>query len=155
METPTSNQPPRVDQGRRLLGPRRSALALWLRLEAKPERALGPGATVGVLGTGVPRLACLWPTMWLYERAHTAKASRGGRHKTSSGAASPGWLMRGGEFKARQTSRGSSDVIRDDRDQAGTSMHNVLVSSLVLRRQARARSSKASGKGFHFGATRP
>ena len=50
----------------------RSALALWLRLEAKYERALGPGATVGVLGTGVPRLACLRPTAWLCERARTA-----------------------------------------------------------------------------------
>ena len=43
-------------------GPRCSALDLWLRREAKPERALGPRATVGVLGTGVPRLACLRPT---------------------------------------------------------------------------------------------
>ena len=98
-------------------GPRRSALDLWLRLEAKPERALGPGATVGVLGTRVPRLACLRPTASLCEWARMAhlhqqayktltrgQASRGGRHKTSSGAPSPGWLARGGEFKARQTS---------------------------------------------------
>ncbi len=34
-------------------GPRRSALDPWLRLEAKPERTLGPGATVGIWGTGV------------------------------------------------------------------------------------------------------
>ena len=54
-----------LDQGRRLLGTRRSALDLWLRLEAKPERALGPGATVSVLGMGVPRLACLRPMAWL------------------------------------------------------------------------------------------
>ena len=112
-------------------GPWRSALALWLRLEAKPESALGPGATVGVLGTGVPRLACLRPTAWLHQRPCTAhlhqrtlktlargQASRGGRHRTSSGAASPGWLARGGEIKARQTSRGSSDVSHDERDQA-------------------------------------
>ncbi|EMS49636.1 hypothetical protein TRIUR3_16324 [Triticum urartu] len=46
-------------------GPRRSALDLWLRLEAKPQRALGPRATIDVLGTGVPRLACLRPTAWL------------------------------------------------------------------------------------------
>ena len=46
-------------------GPRPSVLDLWLRLEAKPERALGPGATVGVLGTGVPRLACLRPAAWM------------------------------------------------------------------------------------------
>ena len=84
-------------------GPRRSALASWLRLEAKSERALGPGATVGVLGLGVPRLACLRPTAWLHQRPCTThlhqqtlktlargQASRGGRHKTSSGATSPG-----------------------------------------------------------------
>ena len=113
-------------------GPRHSALALWLRLEAKPERALGPGATFGVLGTGVPRLACLRPTAWLQQRPCTAhlhqqtlktlargQASRGGRHKTSSGAASPGWLARGGEIKASQTSRGSDDVSHDDQGQAG------------------------------------
>ena len=109
-------------------GPWRSALALWLRLEAKSERALCPGATVGVLGMGVPRLACLRPTTWLCEPARMAhlhqqafntlargQASRGGRHKTSSGAASPGWLTRGGEIKARGTSRGFCHASRDDR----------------------------------------
>ena len=39
--------------------------------------------------------------------------------------------------------------------QAGTDARNVLVSSSVLRRQAQARSTEASGKGFHIGATRP
>ena len=124
--------------------------------------------SVGVLGTGVPRLACLRPTAWLCERARTAhlhqralktlargQASRGGRCKTSSGAASPGWFARGGEIKARQTSRGSCDMSHDDRDQAGASARNVLVSSLVQRGQAHAWSTKASGKGYHFSATRP
>ena len=46
-------------------GPRCSKLDPWHRREAKPERTLGPGATIGVLGTGVPRLACLRPTAWL------------------------------------------------------------------------------------------
>ena len=50
-------------------GPLCSVLDPWLRREAKPERTLGPGATVGVLGTGVPRLACLRPTAWLSQRA--------------------------------------------------------------------------------------
>ena len=108
------------------------------------------------------------PTMWLHQRPCTAhlhqqtlktlargQASRGGRHKTSSGAASPGWLARGGEIKARQTSRGSNDVSHDDQGQAGASAHSVLVSSLVLRRQAQARSTEASSKGFHISATRP
>ena len=45
-------------------GPWCSELDPWLRREAKPKRTLGPGATVGVLGTGVPRLACLWPIAW-------------------------------------------------------------------------------------------
>ena len=83
------------------------------------------------------------------------QASRGGRRKTSSGAASLGWLTRGGEIKARQTSRGSRDVSHDDRHQAGASACSVLAYSLVLRRQAQARSTEASSKGFHISATRP
>ena len=83
------------------------------------------------------------------------QASRGGRHKASSGAASPGWLVRGGDIKARQTSRGSRDVSHDDRDQAGASARSVLVSPLVLRRQAQTQSIEASSEGFHIGATRP
>ena len=149
-------------------GPRRSALDLWLHLEAKPKRAWGPGATVGVLGTGVPRLACLRPTAWLccmpvrpnfinetFKTLARGQASRGGRRKTSSGAASPGCLARSGDIKAGQTSRGSRDVSHDDQDQTGASARSVLVSSLVLRRQAQARSTEASNKGFHISATRP
>ena len=30
---------------------------------------MGPGATVGVLGSGVARLACLRPTAWLSQQA--------------------------------------------------------------------------------------
>ena len=47
------------------------------------------------------------------------QASRGGRRKTSSGAASPGRLTRSGDIKAGQTSRGSRDVSHDERHQAG------------------------------------
>ena len=149
-------------------GPRCSELDPWHRREAKPERTLGPGATVGVLGTGVPRLACLRPAAWLNQQAvrpifinmasktpARVQASRGGRRKTSSGAASPGRLARGGEIKARQTSRGPRDVSHDDRDQAGASARNVLVSSFVLRRPAQAKSTEASVKGCYIGATRP
>ena len=123
---------------------------------------------VGVLGTGVPRLSCLRPTAWLHQRPCTAhlhqrtlktlargQASRGGRRETSSGAASPGWLARGGEIKARGTSRGPCDASHDDQGQAGASARSVLVSSLVLKRQAQARSPEALGKGFYIGATRP
>ena len=47
------------------------------------------------------------------------QASRGGRCKTSSGAASPGCLARSGDIKGGQTSRGSRDVSHDDQDQTG------------------------------------
>ena len=49
----------------------------------------------------------------------------------------------------------SCDASHDDQGQAGTSVRTVLVSPLVLRGQAQARGTKASGKGFHIGATRP
>ena len=83
------------------------------------------------------------------------QASRGGRHQTSSGVASLGWLTRSGEIKARGASRGFHDVSHDDQGQAGASGRRVPVASLVLKGQAQARSPEASGKGFHIGATRP
>ena len=61
----------------------------------------------------------------------------------------------GGEIKARSTSRGARDASHDDQDQSGASLRSVLVSSLVQRGQAQARSTEASGKGFHIGAMRP
>ena len=84
-----------------------------------------------------------------------AKPREADDEKTSLGAASLGWLMRSGDIYARGTSRGSHGVSHDDQGQAGASRCSVPVSSLVLRRQAHVRSPKASGKGFHIGATRP
>ena len=68
---------------------------------------MGPGATVSVLGTGVPRLACQRPAAWLkggpsmaHLHQHKPKtlargqASRGGQREASSGTASSGWLTR-------------------------------------------------------------
>ena len=69
-------------------GPQRSALALWLCLEAKPEHALGPGATVGVLGMGVPRLACLWPIAWLCWQAYMTHLRQQGIKTLARGQAS-------------------------------------------------------------------
>ena len=60
---------------------------------------------------------------------------------------------RGGEeIKARGTSRGAHDASHDDQGQAGADLRRVLVSPFVQRGQAQA---KVSGKGYHFGATRP
>ena len=57
------------------------------------------------------------------------------------------------ERSRRGTSRGARDASHDDSGrQAGASPRSVLLSSLVQRGQAHA---KASGKGYHFGATRP
>ena len=54
------------------------------------------------------------------------------------------------------TSRGARDASHDDRRrQAGASPRSVLLSSLVQREQAQPQSTEASGKGCHFGATRP
>ena len=58
-------------------------------------------------------------------------------------------------MKEGGTSRGAHDASCDDREQAGTGLFSVLVSSLVQRGQAQAWSTEASGKGYHFGATRP
>ena len=66
-------------------------------------------------------------------------------------------LAREAAERSRQgTSRGAHDASHDDQGrQAGASPHSVLLSSLVQRGQAQPRSTEASGKGFHFGATRP
>src|SRR4051812_34214567 len=69
--------------------------------------SLASNVTVGVLGTGVPRLACLRPAAWLkggpimaHLHQHRPKtlargqALQGGRHGASSGTTSSGWLAR-------------------------------------------------------------
>ena len=143
-------------------------MILWLRLEAPPERALGPGATVSNLGMGVPRLACLRPTAWLGWQVYTAHPHRQGiqdpREGPSLARRTMQDLLRSGlvgqareerRYQGGKTSRGYHDVSHDDRCQAGASARSVLVSSLVLRRPAQVRSTEASGKGCHIVATRP
>ena len=94
------------------------------------------------------------PVQPIFTNKHS-RPSRGGRHKTSSGAASSSWLARGERPRQGKTSRGSHDMSHDDQGQVGASAHSVLASSLVLRRQAQARSTEASSKGFHISPTRP
>ena len=127
-----------------------------------------PVLAIGVLGTGVPRLACLRPAAWLTSGPvrpifinPSSRPSRGAKPRGPDDARPPQGRPRqagsrgGGEIKARGTSRGAHDVSHDDQDQAGASLRSVLVSSLVQSRQAQARSTNALGKGFHIGATRP
>ena len=122
--------------------------------------------SVGVLGTGVPRHACLRPAVWLKggpSMAHLhqrrpktvarGQASRGGRHRASSGTASSGWLARrrrdqgGVPHEVPVTQAMTTKGARRAPARAVSSL-----SSLVQREQAQAR---ASSKGIHFGATRP
>ena len=99
---------------------------------AKSGRALGLGATVGVLGTGVPRLSCLWPAAWLkgrpsmaHLRQHELKtlargqASRGGRQEASSGTASSGSLARRRRDQGGVPHEVPHDASHDDHSQAG------------------------------------
>ena len=98
---------------------------------------------VGVLGTGVPRLACMRPAAWLKQRPSTARlhqpklktlargqASRGGQRRASSGTASPGRLARRWRDQGRSTSRGTHDASHEDRDQAGSRRASACVVSL-------------------------
>ena len=129
---------------------------------------MGPGATIGFLGTGVPRLACLRPAVWLSSGPvrpvfinPSSRPSRGDKPRGAGDTRLPQGRphqedSRGGrDIKARGTSRGAHDASRDDQDQAAASLRSVLVSSLVQRVQAQARSTEASSKYFHIGETRP
>ena len=97
-----------------------------------PLSHISPSPSIGVRGTGVPRLACLRPAAWLKKWPSAAhlhqlklktlargQASRGGRQEASSEAASSGRLARRWRYQGRGTSRGTRDASHDDRDQAG------------------------------------
>ena len=99
---------------------------------AKSMRAMGPGATVGVLGTGVPRLACLRPATWLKwgpstAHLHQHKAQDPREGPSLAGRTTQRFLRHSlirlaheeAEISRQGTSRGARDASRDDRDQAG------------------------------------
>ena len=106
-KAPPTNRPPRSTQGRRLLGPATLRSYPFASQHSQVWACLGPGGYCRRSGTGVPRLACLRPAVWL-ERGPSAahlhqhklktlargQASRGGWQKASSGTASSGWLAR-------------------------------------------------------------
>src|SRR4051812_28675085 len=121
---------------------------------------------VGVLGTGVPRLACLRPAAWLKggpaqpifinTRPKTlarGQASWGGRHGASSGAASLGWLTRRRRDQGRvphEVPMTQAKTTKGARRAPACAVSSL--SSLVQRGQVQAR---GSSKGVRFGATRP
>src|SRR3954470_23345949 len=103
-------------------------------------RASGPGPTVVVLGTGVPRLACLRPAAWLEWRPGTAPLHQRKTPDPREGASLAGrtthrFLGRGllrlaheeAEISRQGTSRGAHDASHDDQGcQAGARPHSVL-----------------------------
>ena len=140
---PMSHRSPCVSQSRMLLGPTALHTCPLASPGSQVRARLGPGGYCRRSGNGGPRLASLQPMVWLSERARPAhlhqqrlktlargQASRGGRHKTSSGAASPGCLARSGDIKAGQTSRGSHDVSHYDQRQADARRAPTRVASL-------------------------
>ena len=166
---PTPNQPACGAQGRRLLGPAalRSCPSASLHGQVRARR--GPGGYCRCSRNGGPQ-TCL-PTAY-------GVAQKGAQHGPSSstqtqdpregpslaGRATRSFLRHGlvrlareeAERSRRGTSRGARDASHDDSGrQAGASARSVLLSSLVQRGQAQPRGTEASGKGCHFGATRP
>ena len=137
----------------------------------KAYSIVGPyvAQTVGVLGTGVPRLACLRPAAWLKGGAQHGPSSPTQTQDPREGPSLAGRTTRSflrhglirlaheeAERSRRGTPRGAHDASHENSGrQAGASSRSVLISSLVLRRPAQARSTEASGKGCYIGATRP
>ena len=165
----TSNQSPRGSQGRRLLGPATLRTCPFASLHGQVRARLGPGGYCRRSGNGGPQTCLL---------GACGVAQRGAQHGPSSstqsqdpregpnlaGRTTRSFLKHGlvrlareeAERSRRGTSPGARDARHDDQGcQAGASVRSVLVSSSVLRRQAQARSTEASSKGFHIGATRP
>ena len=144
-ETPTSNQPPRGAQGRRLLGPAALRTCPFSLLLSQVRARLGPGGYCRRSGNGGPQ-TCLPAACGVAQRgpstAHLhqhklktlarGQASRGGRHGASSGTASPGWLA------------------RRWRDQGGVP-HEVPVTQAMTTKGAR-RAPAAQCPPFLFGA---
>src|SRR3954462_14928753 len=124
---------------------------------AKSMRALGPGSSVGVLGTGVPRLACLRPAAWLKWGPSMAHLHQ---HKTQDPREGPSlawrttryFLRRGllrlaheeAERSRQGTSRGAHDASHDDRGcQAGARPCSVLPFLFGAKESKRVREDQA------------
>ena len=169
METPTSNQPPRGAQGRRLLGPAALRSCPFTSLHGQVRVRLGPGGYCRRSRNGGPQ-TCLPAACGVAQRRPST--ARLHQHKTQdpregpslAGRTTRSFLRHGlirldreeAERSRRGTSRGARDASHDNQGrQAGASPRSVLLSPLVQRGQAQPWSTEASGKGCRFGATRP
>ena len=153
------NQPPRGNQGHRLLGP--AALRT-----CQVRVHLGPGDYCRRSGNGGPQ-TCLLAACGVaqavaqYGRSSSTQVQDPREGPSLAGRMTRSFLGHGlirlareeAESSRRGTSRGAHDASHDDQGrQSGASPRSVLLSSLVQREQPQARESC---KGIHFGATRP
>ena len=145
--TPTSNQPPRGAQGRRLVGPVALCSCPSASLHGQVRARLAPGGYCRCSGNGGPQ-TCL--------PAACGMAQRGAQHGPSSptqtqdpregpslvGRTTRSFLRHGlirlaheeAERSRRGTSRGARDASRDDQGlQASASSRSVLLSPLLQR----------------------
>ena len=142
-KTPTSNQPPRVNQGRRLLGPAVLRTCPLASPRSQVRARLGPGGYCRLPGNGGPQ-TCL-------PAAHGVALPAGPYGPSSPTSIQDPRkgpclarrmtqdLLGGGEIKARGTSRGSCDASHDDQGQAGTRRAPARVVSLFpLSKEASA-----------------
>ena len=163
---PTSNQPPRGTQGRRLLGPTMLRSCPSASLHGQVRARLGPGGYCRRSGNGgpqtcLPAACCMAQGVAQHGPSSSAQAQDPREGPSLAGRTTGSFLRRSlvrlareeAERSRRGTSRGAHDASHDDQGrQAGASPRSVLVSSFVQRGQAQAR---VSSKGNHFGATRP
>ena len=164
-----SNQFPCVDQGRRLLGPAALRTCPLASPRSQVRARLGPEGYCRCSGNGGPQ-TCLPAACGMAQRGpsmthlHQHKTQDPREGPSLAGRTTWSFLRRGlirlaheeAERSRRGTSRGARDTSHDERRrQVGASPRSVLLSSLVQREQAQPRSTEASGKGCHFGATRP
>ena len=106
-ETPTSNQSPHGTQGRRLLGPATLRTCPIASLLSQVQVHLGPGGYCRHSGNGGPQ-TCLSAARLHQPMLQTlarGQASWGGRHKASSGAASPGRIAAEAERSRQEVPR--------------------------------------------------
>ena len=162
---PASNQPPHGAQGRRLLGPAALRTCPFASLLSQVQACLGPGGYCRRFGNGGTQ-TCLPAACSVAQGVAQYGPSSSTQAQDPREGPSLAWrttriflwhsLVRlareEAERSRRGTSRGARDASHDDRSQEGASLQSVLVSPSVQRGQAHA---KASGKGYHFGATRP
>ena len=147
-------------------GPRRSALPFGFASKPSSSAPWARGLLSASWERGCPDLpACgLWRgsingpvrlSIGKQELKTLARgqASRGGRHQDLPGGSLTRLAPEEAESSSQGTSRGAHDASHDDQGlQPGASPRSVLLSPLVQRGEAEA---KASGKGYHSGATRP